>query len=92
MTDDMRNYWDAQAESFDTEPDHGLLDPFVREAWRALLLSRLPPAPADVVDLGCGTGSLAVLLAQAGYAVRGLDLSERMVAAATAKARRSRGR
>jgi SAM-dependent methyltransferase len=86
MTDEVRDYWDAQAAAFDAEPDHGLLDPPVREAWRALLLSRLPPAPADVVDLGCGTGSLAVLLAEAGHAVRGLDLSERMVAAATAKA------
>ena len=86
MTDAMRSYWDARAEAFDAEPDHGLRDPSVREAWRALLLSVLPPAPADVVDLGCGTGSLAVLLVEAGYAARGLDLSERMVATAKAKA------
>lgn len=86
MTDDVRTYWDAQAAEFDAEPDHGLLDPRVREAWRALLLDHLPPAPADIVDLGCGTGSLAVLLAGAGYAVRGLDLSESMVGAAVAKA------
>lgn len=46
----------------------------------------MPPAPASVVDLGCGTGSLAVLLAQGGHQVQGLDLSDRMVAAAVHKA------
>jgi len=46
----------------------------------------MPPAPVSIVDFGCGTGSLAVLLALAGYQLRGLDLSDRMVAAATHKA------
>jgi SAM-dependent methyltransferase len=80
-------YWDEQAAQFDAEPDHGLRDPAVRAAWAALLEARLPPPPARVIDLGCGTGSLAVLLAETGYAVRGLDFSGRMVAAAEAKAR-----
>jgi SAM-dependent methyltransferase len=80
-------YWDEQAAQFDAEPDHGLRDPAVRAAWAGLLEARLPPPPARVIDLGCGTGSLAVLLAETGYAVRGLDFSGRMVAAAEAKAR-----
>jgi ubiquinone/menaquinone biosynthesis C-methylase UbiE len=86
MAGDARAYWDEQAASFDDEPDHGLRDPAVRAAWASLLRSRLPAPPAAVVDLGCGTGSLAVLLASAGYAVEGLDLSDRMVAAAAVKA------
>ncbi|MEV4596255.1 class I SAM-dependent methyltransferase [Amycolatopsis sp. NPDC049253] len=61
-------------------------DPVVREAWRELLLSLLPKAPASVVDLGCGTGSLAVLLAEAGDGVCGVDLSRRMLALAEEKA------
>ncbi|MGW4110693.1 methyltransferase domain-containing protein [Actinosynnema sp. NPDC004786] len=79
-------FWDDQAATFDEDADHGLRDPDVRRAWRELLLSLLPPAPARVVDLGCGTGSLTALLAGEGYDVRGLDLSERMVAAARVKA------
>ncbi|WP_179118504.1 methyltransferase domain-containing protein [Saccharothrix sp. ALI-22-I] len=78
-------FWDDQAATFDEEPDHGLRDPDVRRAWADLLLPLLPPTPASVVDLGCGTGSLTALLAEAGYEVYGLDLSARMVAAARAK-------
>ena len=77
--------WDAEAAAFDEAPDHGLLDAHVRAAWRDLLLGVLPPSPADVVDLGCGTGSLAVLLAEHGYAVDALDFSPAMVARASAK-------
>ncbi|GLW90555.1 class I SAM-dependent methyltransferase [Actinokineospora globicatena] len=82
----MTAFWDKQAATFDEEPDHGLKDPAVRAAWAEILLPELPPAPADVVDLGCGTGSLSVLLADSGYHVRGLDLSPRMLAIAAAKA------
>jgi len=82
----MKEIWDAEAASFDEQPDHGLRDPSVRTAWSDLLLPLMPTAPASVADLGCGTGSLAVLLAQAGYAVDGVDLSSRMLAVAKEKA------
>jgi len=83
----VTTFWDEQAATFDDEPDHGLRDAEVRAAWAQLLLPLMPSSSAEVVDLGCGTGSLAVLLAAAGHRVRGVDLSARMVAAATAKAR-----
>ena len=78
--------WDEEAPSFDEAPDHGLRDPEVRAAWRRLLLDLLPPAPARVADLGCGTGTLAALLADEGYAVDGVDFSPEMVRRAIAKA------
>jgi SAM-dependent methyltransferase len=80
-------YWDTQAATFDNDADHGLRDPRVRDAWRRLLLSYLPPAPAAVADIGCGTGSLSVLLAAEGYSVTGLDFAPTMIRAARAKAR-----
>ncbi|WP_326567851.1 class I SAM-dependent methyltransferase [Amycolatopsis rhabdoformis] len=87
MVEDVGRFWDEHAATFDEQPDHGLRDAGVRAAWRELLLSLMPAAPAVVVDLGCGTGSLAVLLAQAGYAVCGVDLSGRMIGVAEEKAR-----
>ncbi|GGM75964.1 SAM-dependent methyltransferase [Lentzea pudingi] len=80
-----REFWDQHAATFDDEPDHGLRDPRVRRAWADLLLPLVPPA-ASVADLGCGTGSLSVLLAEAGHEVHGLDLSEEMAQAARSKA------
>lgn len=86
MTEET-GYWDSQAANFDREPDHGLLDARVKQAWRRLLLAELPPAPAAIADLGCGTGTLSVLLATEGYAVTGLDFAPQMIRAARAKAR-----
>ncbi|MEV4148621.1 class I SAM-dependent methyltransferase [Amycolatopsis sp. NPDC049691] len=80
------NPWDAEAASFDEQPDHGLKDPSVRRAWADLLLP-LVPAAAKVVDLGCGTGSLSLLLAEAGHDVRGIDSSPAMLDVAREKAR-----
>lgn len=78
--------WDREAQTFDEAPDHGLADRACRDAWRALLLDHLPPAPARVADLGCGTGTLALLLAEAGYAVTGVDFSPEMVRRGQARA------
>ncbi|OIJ86329.1 class I SAM-dependent methyltransferase [Streptomyces colonosanans] len=77
--------WDAEAATFDEEPDHGLHDPVVREAWAARLEAWLPSRPGDLLDLGCGTGSLSLLAAERGYRVTGVDLSPPMVALARAK-------
>ncbi|OIK25375.1 class I SAM-dependent methyltransferase [Streptomyces malaysiense] len=77
--------WDAQAACFDEEPDHGLRDPVVRAAWAARLRSWLPGDPADVLDLGCGTGSLSLLAAEQGHRVTAVDLSPAMTERARAK-------
>src|SRR5437763_5170049 len=81
----IAGYWDRAADSFDAEPDHGLRDAAVRAAWARLLADWLPAPPAAVLDVGCGTGSLALLAAEAGHRVTGVDLSARMVELARAK-------
>lgn len=83
----MRQYWDNAAATFDDEPDHGLRDPVVRQAWLELLTRWLPAGPVSILDIGCGTGSLSVMLAGLGHEVTGIDLSPAMIAQAEAKAK-----
>ncbi|MDX2676324.1 class I SAM-dependent methyltransferase [Streptomyces sp. NY05-11A] len=77
--------WDAAAPAFDEEPDHGLRDPEVRAAWARRLRTWLPERGGDVLDLGCGTGSLSLLAAEQGHRVTGVDLSRPMIDLARAK-------
>jgi SAM-dependent methyltransferase len=81
----IRAYWDAAAPTFDEDADHGLSDPSVRAAWARLLARLLPAGPAEVLDVGCGTGSLSELLAGAGHRVTGVDLAPQMLERARAK-------
>ena len=83
---DLQQYWDEAAATFDHEPDHGLRDPLILEAWTTLLKTWLPSTSAAILDVGCGTGSLSVILARLGHKVTGIDLSPAMLALAKAKA------
>jgi ubiquinone/menaquinone biosynthesis C-methylase UbiE len=81
----IASFWDAFAASFDEEADHGLRDPDVKAAWAQRLRSWLPASPADVLDLGCGTGSLSLVLAEQGHRPVGVDLAPLMVEQARRK-------
>ncbi|MET8444465.1 trifunctional class I SAM-dependent methyltransferase/NUDIX hydrolase/VOC family protein [Streptomyces sp. NPDC004981] len=77
--------WDAAADSFDDEPDHGLHDSVVRGAWARRMETWLPTARSTVLDLGCGTGSLSLLVAGQGHRVTAVDRSPRMAEHARTK-------
>jgi len=61
-------------------------DPDAFERKIALTKAQLTPRDA-VLDIGCGTGSLALRLAPSAAQVHGLDLSSAMIRIAEAKAR-----
>ena len=83
---ETQQYWDDLASTFDHEPDHGLRDPVIRETWTAFLRTWLPQTNTTILDIGCGTGSLSVVLAGLGHNVTGIDLSPSMISLARAKA------
>lgn len=88
--DRIREFWEADAETYDRSPSHAVSDPVEAAAWRAALARNLPPPPARVLDAGAGTGAMTLLLAEMGYAVTALDLSEAMLERARGKARQRR--
>ena len=61
-------------------------DPLIRETWIEALRTWLPSSQATVLDIGCGTGSLSIVLAELGHKVTGIDLSPAMISLAQAKA------
>ena len=78
--------WDAEAEAFDREPDHGMLAPETRVAWWTLLESFVRMRQRAWQISARGTRTVSVLLAVPGYEVTGIDLSPRMIDQARAKA------
>jgi 2-polyprenyl-3-methyl-5-hydroxy-6-metoxy-1,4-benzoquinol methylase len=83
---ESQQYWDDLASTFDDGPDHGLRDPVIRETWTEFLQNWLPQTNATILDMGCGTGSLSMVLAGLGHKVTGLDISPSMIARAQEKA------
>lgn len=86
----INDLWNRASAEYDGEPTHGIHDARQEEAWRTALRAMLPPPPADVLDAGTGTGAIALLAASLGHRVRGVDLSEGMLARARQKAAESR--
>ena len=78
--------WASASGSYDAQPGHGITREGERDAWQAMLRSVLPPAPADVLDVGSGTGFMAFRAHELGHRVTGIDLSEEMLSVARAAA------
>jgi 2-polyprenyl-3-methyl-5-hydroxy-6-metoxy-1,4-benzoquinol methylase len=86
ITSAIRHHWDRRAATFDNEPCHGLHSPAQREAWLEVLGKLAGASPLSVLDIGCGTGFLALLLAELGHSVTGIDMAPQMLNAARQKA------
>jgi ubiquinone/menaquinone biosynthesis C-methylase UbiE len=91
LKDEIRDYWSMRSESFDSQPGHEIFSADERRAWLALFARHLGEAKGGegqsgrALDLASGTGVISLLLAELGYSVTGLDLSEAMLARARAK-------
>lgn len=59
----------------------------LRACYERLVRQGLLPAQGTIIDAGCGTGQISLMLAELGYEVRGYDISATMVAIAQAKCR-----
>jgi ubiquinone/menaquinone biosynthesis C-methylase UbiE len=83
----VRRHWAGRAADFDAAPNHGLHSQEQHEAWLARVRAWAGDVPCDALDVGCGTGFLALLLAEAGHRAQGVDAVEEMLAQAWEKAR-----
>ena len=86
VKDIVRRHWARRAADFDSTASHGLLSSEQRWAWADFLERWVGVSALDVVDIGCGTGFLALQLAELGHRVWALDSTEEMLALARSKA------
>jgi ubiquinone/menaquinone biosynthesis C-methylase UbiE len=86
ITGIIRHHWDRRAPTFDDEAGHGLVSDDQRRAWLDLLSRFSGGSPQQVLDVGCGTGFLALRFAELGHTVTGVDLSPQMIDHAWRKA------
>jgi SAM-dependent methyltransferase len=89
ISNQVRSYWDLDAATYDRSPGHNPTSALELAAWAAALRRFLPPPPASVLDVGAGTGFLALILARQGYEVTALDLSPGMLGRLEDKATRA---
>ena len=84
----IRSYWDYRAETFDLSPSHGIRSEEEKKAWMNILERNLNlDKNSKILDVGTGTGFLALLLVEMGYSVVGIDISENMLSKAIEKVR-----
>lgn len=79
-------HWAGRAATFDEVTNHGLHSDKQRQAWEARIAGWAGDQPLDALDVGCGTGFLALLLAGQGCRVTGTDAVDEMLDLARAKA------
>ena len=78
----IQRYWTQRAHDFNTVRQNELRDAISRR-WLAEIGANLRPGRGlEILDVGTGTGYFAVLLAGAGHAVTGIDLTPAMLAEA----------
>jgi ubiquinone/menaquinone biosynthesis C-methylase UbiE len=82
----VSRYWSGRAAGFDQGASHGVLNEAQHQAWLQLLREVVGPPPLTVLDVGCGTGFLALRMAELGHTAVGIDLAEEMLAIARRKA------
>jgi|HubBroStandDraft_1064217.scaffolds.fasta_scaffold45320_2 ubiquinone/menaquinone biosynthesis C-methylase UbiE len=85
----ITTFWSTVAPFYNADPSNvPSLESAEYGAWNQAIERLLPASPADVLDIGTGTGFLALIASQLGHRAIGLDLSNAMIAEARIQADR----
>ena len=82
----IKEYWNERSSTFDLSPGHVIGSGEEKEAWESLFQDKFDGNVQKILDVGTGTGLLSLILAEMGYDVVGIDLSEEMIERAKEKA------
>lgn len=82
----VQQHWNGRAATFDGESQHGIHNTEQHERWLSILREWTGNTPLQVLDVGCGTGVISLLLGELGHNVTGVDFAPRMLQQARTKA------
>ena len=83
----VQQHWNGRAATFDEESQHGIHSDEQHDRWLTVLREWTGDDSLHVLDVGCGTGVVSVLLAELDHDVVGIDFAPEMLEHARAKAR-----
>jgi ubiquinone/menaquinone biosynthesis C-methylase UbiE len=87
LQDKITGFWSAVAGGYEAHAGNvPAQSSEEQQAWVREIADLLPPASADVLDAGTGTGFVALIAAALGHRVTAIDLAEPMLAIARAEA------
>lgn len=88
MTQDIQNYWTTRASGY-SKVNQDELACSQSQRWLSAIEARIPTdkkANCKVLDIGTGPGFFSIILAEAGYDVTAVDMTEAMLEEAKANA------
>ncbi|SNY54596.1 class I SAM-dependent methyltransferase [Paractinoplanes atraurantiacus] len=80
--DRINDYWTGRAPAYDAYQQRPSRLAADNAAWMSIWAGALPFTEGDVLDVGTGSGHVALTVAALGHRVTGIDLSEGMLAEA----------
>lgn len=83
----VQQHWNGRAATFDEESQHGIHTDAQHNRWLSLLREWTGNDAQRVLDVGCGTGVISLLLAELGHTVIGVDFASEMLDHARMKTR-----
>jgi len=86
IKDTIKQNWNERSSTFDLSPGHVIGSNEEKEAWISLFQDKFGKGIQKILDIGAGTGFLSLILAEMGYDVVGVDISEEMLERAKKKA------
>ena len=85
----VQQHWNSRAATFDEESQHGIHSDEQHDRWLTVLREWTGDDSLRVLDVGCGTGVVSLLLAELDHDVVGIDFAPEMLEHARAKARQT---
>jgi ubiquinone/menaquinone biosynthesis C-methylase UbiE len=80
VQENITTFWSIVAPFYNSDPSNvPSLESREYQAWVGAIERLLPAPPADVLDIGTGTGFVALIASHLGHRVIGLDLSTAML-------------